>query len=393
MHKKPKVVVFTGSRSEYGLLSPVVEALQCSSIDLVLLVAGDHHEAEQGYSWREIDRSGVTVVDIPYHRNCFNNNQKIAFLLSHLDTFMGEHSPDYLVIYGDRYETFAAAICAHQRLVKIIHLEGGDITEGGVHDDSIRHAISKLATFHLPSNSESARNLARMGEESWRIKVLGLSVSEYITNKNYSDEATVTAKYGLDAQRTVVLFTIHALPGSTQDTEALARESIQALLRLDAGRFRVIITYPNSDPNGELIVNAYRSIRRDNITVVPSLGRRDYHGVLALNLQRRGRVICVGNSSSGIKEAGFFKCAAVNIGDRQKSRLRAGLVIDCTQDANAIEAAILQACNSRQIGLDVENYINPYQSEIRLADIPALILETFADEKILIKRHLLAERQ
>lgn len=393
LHRKPRVGVFTGSRSEYGLLSPVIEVLQHEGIDLVLLIAGDHHEAQQGYSWREINRSSMSVVEMPYGRNCSNNNLKIAFLLDHLDRFMAEHQTDYLVIYGDRYETFAAAICAHQRLVKIIHLEGGDVTEGGVHDDSVRHAISKLATLHLPSNRESARNLVRMGEEAWRIKVLGLSVSDYITRKIYSEEATVTAKYCLDAKRTVVLFTIHPLSGSSESTEALARESIQALLALDANCFRIIITYPNSDPNSELIINAYRSLMRDNITIVPSLGRLDYHGILALNLQRRGRVVVVGNSSSGIKEAGFFKCVAVNIGDRQKSRLRAGVVIDCIPVANAIQSAIMRACNSCEVGLQMENHINPYQPEIRLADIPALILETFTDEKILIKRHLLAERQ
>jgi UDP-N-acetylglucosamine 2-epimerase (non-hydrolysing)/GDP/UDP-N,N'-diacetylbacillosamine 2-epimerase (hydrolysing) len=192
----------------------------------------------------------------------------------------------------------------------MVHLEGGDITEGGVHDDSVRHAISKLATFHLPSNSASAKNLIQMGEEPWRVKNIGLSLSRYIADSNYSEEKTIREKYAID-HRITILFTIHALPLSADETAHLARESIRALTDLDEQEFNIIITHPNSDPMGDLIVKAYGSIRQSHIKIIPSLGRKDYHGLMALNLSQPGSVICVGNSSSGIKEAGFFKCVAV----------------------------------------------------------------------------------
>lgn len=392
MQNRYEVIVFTGSRSEYGLLSPIVDALHCDQIGLKIVVAGDHHEIERGYSRGEIEGAGIAVVDLPYSQNCTNNNKKIAYLIDRLDLLFEETKPVLLVIYGDRYETFAAAISAHQSNVKILHLEGGDITEGGLQDDSVRHAISKLATFHLTSNAESARNLIQMGEEPWRVKVLGLSTSSYIAEQNYSNEMTVNMKYELD-ERAIILFTIHPLPGSQADTDNLARESIKALLSLDSSQYRIIITYPNSDPFGERIIEAYRSVRKNNVSIFASLGRRDYHGILALNLAKPGRVVCAGNSSSGIKEAGFFKCVAVNIGDRQKSRLKSGVVIDCPVDASTIETAIRQASEPTTAGFDLEGSTNPYQSEIGSKDIRDLIINYANDQKSLVKRHLISETQ
>jgi len=392
VRKAPDVVVYTGNRSEYGLLSAVIGELQCELINLRILAVGDHHEAALGYSRREIEAAGVEVIDLPYGPGCENSNQKIAFLINRLDALFAAREPDFLLLYGDRYETFAAAICAHQRNIKIVHLEGGDISEGGVQDDSVRHAISKLATFHLPSNGESARNLIRIGEEPWRIKVLGLANAGLIARRDYTDAEAVIKKYGLDA-RTIILFTIHPLPGSLIETDRLTRECIRTLEGLDAARFQVIITYPNSDPLSDRIIAAYGSVRRNNIQIVPSLGRRDYHGLLALNLVQLGRVVCVGNSSSGVKEAGFFKCVAVNIGERQRSRLKAGVVIDCSVDSGAIESAIIQACDPAGVLREVERTPNPYQSEVRGGEILDMILAYANDRTVLVKRHLLSERQ
>ena len=148
-----------------------------------------------------------------------------------------------------------------------------------------------------------------------------------------------------------------------------------------------------SDPFNEKIIKAYRNIRQKNITVIASLGRRDYHGILALNLSQRGRVICAGNSSSGIKEAGFFKCVAINIGDRQKSRLKSGVVIDCTVNAKEIENAIRKASGPSNGAFDLKNHANPYESEVKPSDIKNMIVTYAQDRHALIKRHLLSERQ
>jgi UDP-hydrolysing UDP-N-acetyl-D-glucosamine 2-epimerase len=390
--KRPNVIVYTGNRSEYGLLSSIIKALHCDAINLRVLVVGDHHEATLGYSRSEIDDENVEIYNLPYGMGCANNNEKIAFLIAKLDALFATLAPDVLVIYGDRYETFAAAVCAHQRNIKIVHLEGGDITEGGVHDDSIRHAISKLATFHLPSNAESASNLIRLGEEPWRVKVLGLANSDLIAQQDYTDARTITERYGLDS-RTIVLFTIHPIPGSLADTEHLAEECTHALENLDPKQFQVIITYPNSDPLSDRIITAYHGLRRENIQIVPTLGRRDYHGILAINLAKRGRVVCAGNSSSGVKEAGFFRCIAVNIGQRQRSRLKSGVVIDCEVDFEAIGTAIRQACDADGSLRHVDHVPNPYQPEISSDDVRDLIISHAFDPNVLVKRHLLSQRQ
>ena len=257
MHKKlpiSKVLFFTGNRSEFGLLSPLIDLLSDQPFEATLMIAGDHHSASQGYSKNEISFSNVKIVDLPYDNPHFKNCEKISFLISKLSEYLAAHLFDYLVLYGDRYETFAAAICAHQHNIKIVHVEGGDITEGGVHDDSIRHAISKLATFHLPSNSKSAKNLLQLGEEPWRVHVTGLTVSSYIENGNYTKKSNLYSKYSLD-ERTVVLFTLHPMSSSATDTLKLVNESLKALNELDPNKFKIIITHPNSDPHNELIID------------------------------------------------------------------------------------------------------------------------------------------
>jgi UDP-hydrolysing UDP-N-acetyl-D-glucosamine 2-epimerase len=394
MHKKlpmSKVLFFTGNRSEFGLLSPLIDLLSDESFEATLMIAGDHHSASQGYSKNEISFINVKIVDLPYDNPHFKNCEKISFLISKLTKYLSANFFDYLVLYGDRYETFAAAICAHQHNIKIVHVEGGDITEGGVHDDSIRHAISKLATFHLPSNSRSAKNLMQLGEEPWRVHVTGLTVSSYIENGNYTKKSNLYTKYSLD-ERTVIVFTLHPMPSSATDTLKLVNESLKALNELDPNKFKVIITHPNSDPHNELIIDCYQNLHNSHLLIIPSLGRMDFHGLLALNRGGVLNVLCVGNSSSGIKEAGFFNCVSINIGERQKSRLRSGLVFDCEPLSTSILEIIEDIKRNDFYRHQAANIENPYLAGTALKDISKMLLSYAKNNDVLKKKFFTIEQ-
>lgn len=394
MHNAPpsnKALVFTGNRSEFGLLSPLIELLSQNQFDVTVMIAGDHHSETQGFSRNEISFTGLTTFDLPYDASCTNNCSKIAFLISNINNYLIAHTFDYVVLYGDRYETFAAAICAHQHNIKIVHVEGGDITEGGVQDDSIRHAISKLATFHLPSNADSAKNLEQLGEEPWRIQNTGLTVNGYIRSKNYSPKVALVSKYALD-HRTVILLTLHPLPFSAQETQTLVDECLKALQGLDPERFRVIITHPNSDPFNELIIDSYRGLSDPHIEVIPSLGRMDFHGLLALNQEGALNIVCAGNSSSGIKEAGFFQCVSVNIGDRQKSRLRSGIVVDCPPVCEAIQHAIEDVAARGFYKDEAAGFENPYLQSSSMQSVSQLLLMYSKNRDALRKKFYIPEK-
>jgi UDP-hydrolysing UDP-N-acetyl-D-glucosamine 2-epimerase len=394
MHSAPshsKALFFTGNRSEFGLLSPLIELLAGSDFDVTVMIAGDHHSAAQGFTKSEIDCKGTTTVDLPYDDSCTDNCTKIAYLVSRVSAYLNKNSFNYVILYGDRYETFATAIAAHQHNIKIVHLEGGDITEGGVQDDSIRHAISKLATFHLPSNTASAKNLMQLGEEPWRVHSIGLSVNGFITNENYSKGPDLVAKYTLD-DRPVILFTIHPLPASASDTEELVDESLAALLQLDPGKFNIIVTHPNSDPLHELILQRYQRLVGSSVRIVPSLGRRDFHGLLALNKQGCIHVVCAGNSSSGIKEAGFFHCVTLNIGERQKSRLCSGLVFNCPPDRASIVRTLDEIVAHGFYQDQAAQFDNPYYSEISMEGIATMLLSYSGNSEVLKKKFFITEQ-
>lgn len=348
--------VFTGSRAEYGLLYPVMAAIRDSDALDLKVVASGQHMAEDGAfeiaAHVNIAREDESPASTP--RAIGAGVVAVADALERL-------SPDVFVVYGDRFEAFAAMIAATQMSLPTAHIEGGDLTQGGTLDDVVRHAMTKLAHVHLTTNAAAARRVALLGEETWRIHNVGFPTIDLIRSGDFSSPDDVVAALGLDLARPVVIFTQHPITTAPGAAGAQIAASLDALdrARTELGA-QIVLTYPNDDLGSGTIIDALENWAGERADVVlrKSLGRRLYHGVLNV-CGHETRGVCVGNSSSGVKETTAFHCPTVDVGPRQTGRLRGANVAHVEHDADAIFDAIRRSLTD-----------DAYRAEVALADNP-----------------------
>lgn len=364
----PRIVgVFTGNRAEYGLQLPILRAIDAHP-DLAyrLIVSGAHLDPDFGRTRAEIEADGIAIHDeveilmdesVPYA-----TSQAIGTGVVAVAKTLAALAPDLFVVYADRFEGFAAVVAATQMSVPTAHVEGGDVTEGGALDDSVRHAMTKLSHLHFTTNSEATRRIVAMGEEPWRVHTVGFPAIDLIAAGEFTPADKIAARYGLDLARPVVLFTQHSVTTEFERAAEQVAPALAALRRLGEDGVQVILSYPNNDAGGRRIVAALEAFMEDSSAGVQlhrSLGRANYHGLLAL--ARGGTaVVCAGNSSSGIKETPAFGCPTVNIGSRQDGRLRAANVRDAGYDEGEITAAIRAGLKDGEFRRRAQTCENPY---------------------------------
>lgn len=338
MLRKRKICVVTGSRAEYGLLYWIMREIeQADELELQLVVTGMHLSNEFGLTLDEIEKDG------------FHVDHKVEMLLSS-DTAVGVTKstglgmigfadvfeslrPDVVVLLGDRFELVAAAYSALFAVIPIAHIHGGELTEGAF-DDAIRHGITKMAQLHFTSTEQYRRRVIQMGENPSRVFNVGAPGVENIFRLNLHDREEVEQRIGLALGSRSLLVTFHP---STME-QGKCGEHFSNLLNV-LGRLEqtnIVFTKANADTEGRLInemIDDFVSTRSSAVAHT-SLGQISY-----LSLMRLVSGM-VGNSSSGIIEAPSFRIGTVNIGDRQKGRVRAESVIDCDMDERSIDAAL-----------------------------------------------------
>lgn len=381
---KRKIAIFTGNRAEYGLQYPIIKAVdEHPDLEYSLLVSGAHLDNNFGHTLSEIQADGFHVdaeVKIEMDSDSrIATAQAIGSGVSAVSRALDSIRPDMLVVYADRFEGFAAVIAGTQMNIPTAHIEGGDLTEGGALDDSVRHAMTKLAHLHFTTNEQASNRLLAMGEEPWRVRTVGFPAIDLIREGRFASPPEIIEKLGLNLVSPIVLFTQHSVTTEVEQAHAQLAPSIEAMRRLAAEGVQVVMTYPNNDAGGRVIIAGLTALDKENvegIKVYRSLGRHLYHGILALARDPAVRVVCVGNSSSGIKETPAFGCPTVNIGSRQSGRLRAGNVIDAGYDASEIVASV-RRCLSDGIFRDTARVSpNPYYlggAGIKVADTLATV--------------------
>lgn len=362
-----KVSIFTGNRAEYGLQVPLLRAVAAHpGLEYYLLVSGAHLQEDFGQTSREIERDGFRVhaevrLDMP-DDTLYSTARAIGSGICHLSEILADLQPDIHVVYADRFEGFAALVTGTQMNIPTAHIEGGDITEGGALDDSVRHAMTKLAHLHFTTNAEAAERVRNLGEEAWRVHNVGFPAIDLIAAGMYAGPGELAERYGLSQDRPIMLFTQHSVTTEFEQAAAQLAPSIEAMKRLARDGCDVILTYPNNDAGGRRIIDELERVRaegHERIQVFPSLGRHDYHGVLHL-IGRLGSGACVGNSSSGIKETPALGCPTVNIGSRQEGRLRATNVLDVPYDADGIYEACRRCVDDDAFRDAAKTCENPY---------------------------------
>ena len=362
-----KVAVFTGNRSEYGLLYPILRAVaEDPCLDYSILAGGTHVAQDFGETLAEIEADGFRIhqrLRVPVRpESRASTAQSIADGIQQVSCILSDLVPDFLVVYGDRFESFAAVVAATQMNIAVAHIEGGDYTEGGALDDSVRHAMTKLAHLHFTTNAQAAERVLRLGEEPWRVFNVGFPTLDLARQSIFTSPAELAVEFDFDLARPTVLFCQHPIASEHDEAVEQLRPALETLCRLASEGFQIIITYPNNDAGGASMIEELRRLEDralPGIHVIKSLGRRRFHGILNW-MGRLGRGVMAGNSSAGIKETPIFGCPSINIGSRQKGRLRAGNVIDVDYNASAIEAAIRKAVGDPDFRQRCATCTNPY---------------------------------
>jgi len=321
-----RIGVVTVSRSDYGHLRPVLEALRrAPDLELLLLVAGMHLASEFGLTVRDIEADGFPISARVEMLGGGDTPEAVAAATGRGVAGFGEAfarlRPDVVVVLGDRSEMLAAAVAALPFALPVAHIHGGELSEGAM-DNQIRHAITKLAHLHFASAEPHARRIAAMGEEPWRIHTVGAPGLDRVATTEPLSRAALARELGLPEAGPWLLVTFHPVTLEYRDTAAHIDELLAAIEKTDGF---IVITYPNADTSGRLIIErieefAARHPRRCRLA--KSLGERLYLSLL------RHADLMIGNSSSGLIEAPSFGLPVVNVGARQRGRLRGANVID-----------------------------------------------------------------
>ncbi|MBT3396529.1 MAG: UDP-N-acetylglucosamine 2-epimerase (hydrolyzing), partial [Alphaproteobacteria bacterium] len=317
----------------------------------------------------------------------------IASGISGMCDALEDLSPDLLLVYADRFEGFAAIVAGTQMGVPTGHIEGGDLTDGGALDDSVRHAMTKLAHLHFTTNDQATNRILGMGEESWRVHTVGFPAIDNIARGNMATGDELVDQYGLDLDQPVVIFTQHSVATEFDEAEDQLAPSLTAMFHLANEGAQILLTYPNNDAGGRRIITALEAAMGDapaGVQLHRSLGRYNYHGALALARRPGARVACIGNSSSGIKETPAFGCPTVNIGARQHGRLRADNVIDTDYDAEQVYDAARRCFDDEDFRNTSRNTPNPYGTGDAGVKIAAVVADVRLDKALIQKGMTLA---
>jgi GDP/UDP-N,N'-diacetylbacillosamine 2-epimerase (hydrolysing) len=356
-----KICVVTGTRAEYGLLYWLIkEIADDSDLELQLIATGMHMSVEFGLTYKEIEKD-------------FKIDKKIEILLSS-DTPVGisksmgltqisfaeaydELKPDIVVVLGDRFEIFSAVSACMIARIPVAHLHGGEATEGVI-DESIRHSITKMSHIHFTATKEYANRVIQLGEQPDRVYAFGGMGIENIKRLSLLSKEDFEKSIDFKLNKKNIIVTFHPV---TLEVSTASEQFGQLLSSIDELEdTHIIFTKANSDTDGRVInqmIDDYVQKNADKSVAFTSLGQLRYLSAL------KYVDAMVGNSSSGLIEAPSFKIGTINIGDRQKGRIKATSVIDIKPTKDDISKA-LEKLYSDDFQDVLKTTTNPYGDEI-----------------------------
>ena len=333
-----KICVVSGTRAEYGLLRWVMEGIRESEqLELQVIATGMHLSPEFGLTYREIEQDGFHIdrkVEILLSADTPSSISKsMGLAMIGFADALEQLKSDLVLVLGDRYEIFAAAAAAMIAKIPIAHLHGGEATEGLI-DEAIRHSITKMAHLHFVAAEDYRQRVIQLGEHPDRVfQVGGLGIDNIMRLPLLSREALEESlEFSLGERN--LLITFHPVTLEQNTSAQQIRELLAALKQQE--RTQLIFTMPNADTGGRVlfkIIEEFVQQNSERAKAFTSLGQLRYLSCL------KHVDAVVGNSSSGLAEAPSFQIGTVNIGDRQRGRLKAKSVIDCEPNQQSIQKA------------------------------------------------------
>ena len=377
-----RIAFVTGSRGEYGYIRPLIRRIEKDPhLEYSIIVTNLHLLPEFGFSVEDIERDGFRISDRLYmaldgYTPASMSKSLGVCLMSMTDTLV-RLRPDIVVVAGDRGEQLMAAMAAAYMNIPVVHIQAGELS--GNIDGMTRHAITRFTHLHLAATQEAAERLRRMGEQPFRIHLIGAPQLDELVNGEYAGRDEVAGAFRLALDRPLALFVQHPVTEEYEQTDTQVRESLEALCAL---RMQTVAIFPNNDAGNRQIRRLIEQYRRPFLRIERNVPRQMFLGLMNV------ASVMVGNSSSGLIEAPWFKLPAINVGHRQRGRERAANVIDVETDRRKIRAAIEQALSPTFRRRLARQCRNPYQGDGPVADRIVRLLKTVRVTDELLKKQI-----
>ncbi len=337
---KKKIIIFTGSRADYGIMYKLIKELN-NKLKISIFAGSDHFSREYGNTYKEILSDGFKI-QIKSDLKSYSNSEPLSLycskILREYSSKILKNKPSSAIVLGDRYEAFIFSFCCFLNKIPIFHLHGGELTEGAF-DDKLRHSISKFSNFHFVTNNIYKKRLMQLGENPKKIFNFGSLGEENFRNVKIIPKINILKKYKIPLNKKIALVTLH--PETMSNVSY--KKQISSLLNAVKykNKYFYIFTTSNSDPGSKIFIDSINIFikKNNNTKMIKSLGREDY-----INLMNNVNLV-IGNSSSGVIETPNANVYALNIGNRQSGR---------NFEKNIIHASF----DSGEISNKIEKYIN-----------------------------------
>ncbi len=374
-----RISILTATRAEYGLLKPIISALKLNSdFDIRIVVTGAHLSTEFGFTYKEIENDGFFIdekietllsSDLPS-----SISKSMGLAMIGFAEYFDRINPDLLIVLGDRYETLSVAMVAMNQRIPIVHLYGGEKTEGAI-DESIRHAITKLSYLHFTSTEEYRQRVIQLGEHPSRVFNVGASGIENIKTLELMSKEDLEKSIGILLDKPFAVVTFH--PVTLEDNHS--QEQMKELLNVCKQHKEMIFIFTkgNADANGRIINRMIDEFALENEHAIAfsSLGTLRYLSAL------KHCFVVIGNSSSGLIESPSFHIPAINIGNRQKGRIQASNVINCDPLSEDIEKALVKV-SDKVFREGLISIVNPYGDGNSSVKVVSVIKAFMSNQKI-----------
>lgn len=352
-----RICVVTTSRADYGLLYWLMRAIsEDPALELQLIATGTHLSPEFGLTYRTIEQDGFRIhrkIDMLLSADSDSAVTKsIGVGLIAFSDAVDELRPDIVVLLGDRFELLSAAIASLVAKIPLAHIHGGETSQGAI-DEGVRHAITKMSSLHFAATEAYRQRIIQMGEDPRSVFAFGAPGLDALRHETLLTKAELESHLDFELHTPTAVVTYHPVTLEKDTAEEQVGNLLTALLQ---GNVRAVFTKSNADPQGRTINQVLAQFCRErpaDYRIYDNLGAKVYLSCL------RHMDLMVGNSSSGLIEAPSFKLPAVNIGDRQRGRIKAQNVIDVGYSTAEIVDGIRQATSSLWRAT-LEDMRNPY---------------------------------
>lgn len=377
------ICIATTTRADYGLLLPVIKELEKQNkVNYKLVVTGTHLSNSFGKTIKEIENDKIKIDRkisiLDESGNACSTSKTMSNAIEKFSTYFHSTKPNALLVLGDRYETLAICCAALNEQIPIFHMCGGETTEGAI-DEAVRHSITKMSYLHFVTTEEYKKRVIQLGENPNRVFNVGATSAENVLKMKLLSKEETLNELGINHNQKYAIATFHPV---TLD-DGFGKKQINELLSaIDEFKdIKFIFTKSNADAGGQYInkILEKTSKHKSNVMLVDSLGIKRYLSAIKYSQ------FVIGNSSSGIAEAPLLKVPTINIGDRQKGRLKANSIIDCKPKKEDIVSSINKAI-SKEFKEIAKNAKSPYRKANTSKNIASLIDKYLNDKKINIKK-------